>query len=106
MYAIDSGTDFCRDYLYYFLLTDGFTSYAELASMRVAMPKVNREALGSFPLPKPSKSEQEGIASFIRSGVFAVDGVAGSITDSLARLAEYRSALITAAVTGQIEGLC
>ena len=32
MYAIDPGTHFDRRYLFYFLLTDAFTSYAELVS--------------------------------------------------------------------------
>ena len=64
MYAIDSGRDLEREYLFYFLLTDAFTSYAELESLRVAMPKVNREALGDFPIPIPSLDEQREIARF------------------------------------------
>jgi type I restriction enzyme, S subunit len=105
MYAIAPGKDFERDYLFYFLLTDAFTSYAELASMRVAMPKVNREALGSFPLPKPPIEEQQDVIHFIGGGLLQLDGVATSVNNSVARLIEYRSALITSAVTGQLEGL-
>ena len=36
MYAIVPGKDLIRTYLYYFLLTDAFTAYAELESLRVA----------------------------------------------------------------------
>lgn len=105
MYAITPGTNFCRDYLFYFFLTDAFTAYAELASMRVAMPKVNREALGSFPLPKPPGAEQQVIISFLKSCLSEIDGVVGSVKISVARLIEYRSALVAAAVTGQIKGM-
>lgn len=102
MYAIAPGHGFERDYLFYFLLTDAFTAYAELASMRVAMPKVNREALGSFPLLKPPVEEQLAIIGLIRDELRELDGIAGSVNASVARLAEYRSALITSAVTGAV----
>ena len=105
MYAIAPGTEFCREYLYYFLLTDAFTAYAELASMRVAMPKVNREALGPFPLPKPPEYEQRAIINTIQNSLTAMDDATESVQASIERLTEYRSALITAAVTGQIARL-
>lgn len=103
MYAVASGKDYERDYLFYFLLTDAFTSYAELASMRVAMPKVNREALGSFPLLKPPVAEQQSIICFIAAALAQLDGAWASVSASITKLTEYRSALITAAVTGQME---
>ncbi|ABI57135.1 restriction endonuclease subunit S [Alkalilimnicola ehrlichii MLHE-1] len=105
MYAIDPGKYFERRYLFYFLLTDAFTAYAELESLRVAMPKVNREALGAFVLPIPFLDEQTEIADYCsrvdRENRFAADEVKRSVQ----KLEEYRSALITAAVTGQIGGL-
>ncbi|WP_449219944.1 restriction endonuclease subunit S [Tistrella mobilis] len=103
MYAIAPGKDLERDYLFFFLLTDAFTAYAELASMRVAMPKVNREALGSFPLPKPPIEEQKDIVTFIHDNLRKLDGAIGAVKESAARLGEYRLAIITAAVTGQLE---
>jgi type I restriction enzyme S subunit len=103
MYSINPGVEYERNYLFYFLLTDAFTSYAELASMRVAMPKVNREALGTFPLPKPPSTEQKSIINFLKMRVSAVDLASASVHKSIEQLSEYRSALITAAVTGQLE---
>jgi type I restriction enzyme, S subunit len=105
MYAIAPGENFERESLYYFLLTDAFTAYAELASMRVAMPKINREALGPFQLPKPPEEEQKQIVATVRASLMRLDGVVSSALKSIEHMAEYRSALITAAVTGQIEGL-
>ena len=105
MYAVDPGGDLVREYLFYFLLTDAFTSYAELESLRVAMPKVNRDALGAFPIPVPDLGEQFEIAKFCETLDKNHRTATDKIRDSIARLEEYRSALITAAVTGQIAEL-
>ncbi len=105
MYAIDPGSHFDRRFLFYFLLTDAFTSYAELESMRVAMPKVNREAIGSFLLPMPKLTEQREIAAHCASMDTAIRKAVDAVLKSVARLTEYRSALIAASVTGNMEGL-
>lgn len=103
MYAIDAGTGLDRDFLFFFLLTDAFTAYAELESMRVAMPKINREALGSFALPKPPQEEQVCIVEHIRVNRARIDVLVDSVNKSLESLFEYRRALISGAVTGLIE---
>ena len=105
MYAINPGEDVAREYLFYFLLTDAFSCYAELESMRVAMPKVNREALGAFVLPIPPLYEQMEIAC--ACAVFDADELeqSGQVNVSLEKLSEYRSSLITSAVTGQLPEL-
>ena len=105
MYAINPGAEFDRLYLFYFLLTDAFTAYAELESLRVAMPKVNREALGAFPLPMPCRKEQTQIAAFCHDEDQRHREAGDQIKASIAMLEQYRAAAITAAVTGQIAGL-
>ena len=105
MYAIESGRDLIREYLFYFLLTDAFTSYAELESLRVAMPKVNREALGAFPIPIPNLDEQRKIAQFCADADQSHREATDKVEDSIARLKEYRAAKITAAVTGRLAEL-
>lgn len=105
MYAIDPGAHFDRQYLFYFLLTDAFTSYAELESLRVAMPKVNREALGAFPLPAPSLKEQAQIAAFCQDADQRHHHASDQVRESIKALEDYRAAIITAAVTGQMADL-
>ncbi|WP_422385496.1 restriction endonuclease subunit S [Oceanicaulis alexandrii] len=105
MYAIDPGAHFDRQYLFYFLLTDAFTSYAELESLRVAMPKVNREALGAFPLPVPSRKEQSQIAAFCQDADQRHRHAGDQVRASIKVLEDYRAAIITAAVTGQVADL-
>lgn len=105
MYAIDPGPHFVREYLFYFLLTDAFTSYAELESLRVAMPKVNREALGVFPLPVPGREEQEKIVEFCKGVDQRHRQLGDQVRSSIDMLERYRTAIITTAVTGRIEDL-
>lgn len=103
MYAIDPGQEFDRRFVFNFLLTDAFTSYAVLESLRVAMPKVNRAALGAIPLPQPDRTEQLEIAEYCSRVRADLGTVENRVTRSLEQLGEYRAALITVAVTGQLE---
>ena len=105
VYAIDAGRDLVREYLFYFLLTDAFASYAELESLRVAMPKVNREALGAFPIPIPSLDEQREIVRFCEGVDQGHHETVDKVRQSIRMLDEYRRAQVTAAVTGQLSEL-
>ena len=53
----------------------------------------------------PPLAEQNVISSEIQKSMKLVDYARSKVMASITRLTEYRSALITAAVTGQIEGL-
>lgn len=53
----------------------------------------------------PPRAEQEAIASYVRDRATAIDEVVEKIRKSIATLLDFRSTLVTAAVTGQIEGL-
>ncbi len=57
----------------------------------------------SIRLPVPPVDEQHDILRHIDTGVEIVDSMCSKIDLALERLREYRSALITAAVTGQID---
>ena len=52
-----------RDYLYYLLLTSGFTEYAIKGSGRAGMPKVNRNHLFAFRFFLPPIKEQKSIVA-------------------------------------------
>ena len=59
----------------------------------------------SYAFVRPPLAEQREIVSHIGEELALLTQTEAQITTSIARLTEYRSALITAAVTGQIEGL-
>ncbi|MGQ7869962.1 restriction endonuclease subunit S [Sunxiuqinia sp. sy24] len=68
-----------------------------------AQPKLTKENLGGIPLPKPPQEEQLQISDFINRELIKYDPLIEKAKLSINQLKEYRGALITAAVTGQID---
>lgn len=56
-------------------------------------------------LPTPPPHEQQAIASYLSDATRHLESIRSRVELSVSLLANYRSALITSAVTGQIEGL-
>ena len=102
-YPIRTDTQLLPQFLKYWMLARPFLDFATESSMRVAMPKINRETLNSGPLAVPPVDEQAAIVEFIEAEINAIDLLASKAEVVLSKLFEYRSALITAAVTGQID---
>jgi type I restriction enzyme S subunit len=73
-----------------------------LPSIGQANLNPNRYAAISFPVPP--LAEQREIAIYIAEQLARLKEIETQIRASLTKLTEYRSALITAAVTGEIEG--
>lgn len=86
-------------FLFYVLLSQGFYQYSLLESDRVAMPKINREALGECPLVFPSASRQRRIAAFLEQRTAAIDELIAKKERLVELLAEKRQTLITQVVT-------
>lgn len=85
------------------LLSKRFTDWATLESMRVAMPKINRETLGGYRLWVPAVETQENAAQQFFTEKLRNEAISDKVRESIARLREHRTALITAAVTGQLD---
>ena len=68
-----------------------------------AQPKLTSAVLGNIRLPVPSHEQQASISSKIEVMGQRVNTAIEPIRNSIDRLKEYRSALITSAVTGQID---
>lgn len=61
------------------------------------------EQIAELPIPVPPLEEQQAIADHIDKVLDRINRIADKATNAIERLTEYRSALITAAVTGQID---
>ena len=68
-----------------------------------AQPKLTSAVLGNIRLPVPPNDEQAELAQRIEAMGQRVNTAIEPVLASIDRLKEYRSALITAAVTGQID---
>ncbi len=68
-----------------------------------AQPKLTSERLSGIRLPRPPDDEQRAIANFLHAETARIDQMVGKVEIAIERLQEYRTALITAAVTGEID---
>jgi type I restriction enzyme S subunit len=67
------------------------------------MPKINRDTLSELRMPVPPLPEQAAIAAYLDMQTAKLDALVGKVEEAVERLQEYRTALITAAVTGKID---
>ena len=67
------------------------------------MPKVNRESLKAVMLAVPAVTEQNQIVAFIEDQTTKFDALTAEAQRAIDLLLERRTALISAAVTGQID---
>ena len=68
-----------------------------------AQPGLNLGHLSKFRIPLPTRGEQDEIFGAITAGCGHIHSLRSRITHAISLLREYRSALISAAVTGQID---
>ena len=90
-------------YLLLLLLSQAFTKFAVDTSMRVAMPKVNREALTNCLMWYPSANEQSMIIDYIARKCAPIDTNIDRAEREIALIQEYRGRLIADVVTGKLD---
>ena len=99
-YYIDDTTTKCDiRWLFYCLSIIGMDKY----SQDTGVPGLSRELAHNFWLPNLSLSEQQAIAEYLDRETARLDDLKAKIETLLARLGEYRAALISAAVTGKMD---
>lgn len=103
MYAITTASGLLPRFLLGYMLGEGFTKAAVDAAMRVAMPKVNREALADFPVIIPPEGEQKEIVCWLAELEAGRAKTLGSITSQIGALQNFRNTLIAHAVTGRFK---
>jgi type I restriction enzyme S subunit len=74
-----------------------------LHSVKSAVPGVDRNDLHPTMIALPPVIEQRAIAAYLDCETDQLDALAARVESAIARLTEYRQALITSAVTGKID---
>ena len=92
-------------FLFYLLASKVFIDAINAETFGTKMPRADWEIVGHQPLPLPPLDTQRRIARFLDDKTARLDEQRALIAQSVDRLLEYRSALITAAVTGQLPEL-
>ena len=103
MYPIQVLEDLLATYLLYVMLSSFFVRLMVDESMRVAMPKINRDTLYACRVAIPPIEEQKLLIHYIGSAVHKYDALTSEAEAAIALLQERRTALISAAVTGKID---
>jgi type I restriction enzyme S subunit len=103
MYPLRPNSDLTPTFLFWLILSEQFSALAELESQRVAMPKINRESLKAVMLAVPPIDEQNMINAFLDTELAKFDTFTAEAQRAIDFLQERRTALISAAVTGQID---
>lgn len=85
------------------LLTTTVTQQIEAGCDGAKMPRVDWEHVGSIPILCPPTTEQRAILAHLDRETARIDALIQKTERSIELLKERRSALITAAVTGQID---
>ena len=103
MYAIVPKSILLPKFLLYLLVCDSFTQLTVVESMRVAMPKVNRDALNNMAIAYPAVKEQQEIVNFIEARLAEINAAIERTQREIELIEEYRTTLIAHAVTGKID---
>lgn len=90
-------------YLSYAIREGSFVESVVARSTGVSYPACNASEVGCIPIPLPPPAEQRAIADFLDRETGKIDRLAAKVEEAIARLQEYRAALITSAVTGKID---
>ena len=104
MYPITPrASELLSEYFLLILLSQPFTKFAVDASMRVAMPKVNREALADCPLWYPGLSEQAELLKKVACETRPINAAIERLNSEIDLLREYRTRFVADIVTGKLD---
>jgi type I restriction enzyme S subunit len=90
-------------FLLYVLRSDALVQQLESYMVGATFRRINVGQIRAFWAAWPPLPEQRAIASFLDRETAKIDGMVAKIEIVIERLQEYRTALITAAVTGKID---
>ena len=86
----------------YWWITKNYSNLRNLAGGD-ARDGLNLEMIGSIPIPIPPLSEQQAIADFLDRETGKIDSLVSKVETAIEKLKEYRTSLISSAVTGKID---
>lgn len=90
-------------FLFYRLISDDFINLVDSMTYGTKMPRASSEQIANVSIPLPAVSEQRAIASFLECETAKIAALIAKIRDGIVKMREYRTALISSAVTGKID---
>jgi type I restriction enzyme, S subunit len=93
-----------NDYLRHALGSQAFRDYFAPITTGVSVPHISEEQIMAFRLAAYSNQRQRAVAAALNREVRRVAEIRGVLSAQASLLVERRQALVTAAVTGEIQG--
>ncbi len=103
MYPIKPSNILDVKFLLLIFLGEKFNDFMTNQSMRVAMPKVNRDDVMNYYLAIPDFHEQKEISAYIETASQKIDTAVTIKQQEIEKLKEYKSSLINSVVTGKVK---
>ena len=105
LWQIAFSNDCCPRFAHYWTQTSVYRSQVKIACSGTSssMKSLAQEEFGQFGIAVPPRSEQEAIVRYLGTATSQLDRLLDQARHAISLLLERRSALISAAVTGQID---
>ncbi|MGB9880403.1 MAG: restriction endonuclease subunit S, partial [Anaerolineae bacterium] len=97
------GTGLASGYLAYALRASYFVERVVADSKGASYPAISETELATYWVVVPPLEEQRAIAEYLDRETAKIDALIAKVREGIERLKEYRTALISAAVTGKID---
>ena len=99
---LDISNDMIQGYIYFYLVLMTKV-YRDRIKQGSGQPNLNTEIIQSTAIPVPPKEEQNAIIAFLDIEINRIDSIKEKIVRSIDKLEQYRTSLISSAVTGKID---
>ena len=101
--SLKAGTLLNSDFLLGLLSSEMFVAHFLPDTTGVSVPHISPEQINNFMIPVPPVNEQEAIVDFVKTETDKFNTLTAEAQHAIDLLQERRTALISAAVTGQID---
>ena len=91
------------EFAFYFTKSREFADWLSLSVIQATIGNVNGQKFANVAIPTPPILEQRAIAAYLDRETAKIDILIAKIRQHIAKLQEYRTAVISAAVTGKID---
>jgi type I restriction enzyme, S subunit len=105
LYRVTTPAELDEEFLTYYLRTPiaRYQYEREATGASDSMQNIGQDTIKNLVIPLPKLTEQKVICQAIRESVLRLDELMTATVSAMARLTEYRTALITAATMGKID---
>ncbi len=90
-------------FVFFFMKSKNFFQSIELGWSYGTQQNIGMNVIENIPIALPPLKEQRAIATLLDSETGQIDVIQNKVQESIVKLREYRTALISAAVTGKID---